>query len=74
MAKQFDNTNTFTLWKNEDKRSEKAPDYSGTVNINGTEYKIAGWKKTTAGGKVLLSGRVTPPENQPEQQHQEDPF
>lgn len=77
MAKTYDKTNTLELWKNE-KKNQRSPDYSGTVNIDGKEYKVAVWEKELRGGKIVLSGPVTPADakrqEQPEQQHHEDPF
>lgn len=53
----FDNTNRFVLFTNKDKKNPKGPDYSGTVNIGGTEYKLAGWIQQGRMGK-FVSGRV----------------
>ena len=35
------------LFPNDKKGNEKAPDYKGTVLINGELTEIAAWKKTT---------------------------
>ena len=40
---EYDNRNTFTLFVNDKKGNEKAPDRSGTLNVDGVEYYIDGW-------------------------------
>jgi uncharacterized protein (DUF736 family) len=36
-----------------EKKSEAAPDYTGQLNVDGTMYRIAGWKKTGKNGNWL---------------------
>lgn len=54
--------NSGALFDNaESKTSEKAPDYSGTANVNGVEVKIAGWIQEGQNGKKgFLSLKFTP--------------
>jgi hypothetical protein len=40
-----DYTNTGALFTNDKKGNDKAPDYKGKINLNGTDYDLAGWKK-----------------------------
>jgi uncharacterized protein (DUF736 family) len=54
---KYDNTNRFTLFTN-DKKADKHPDYRGEINVNGIEYKLSAWKKTSSKGVVYLSGSV----------------
>jgi len=42
------------LFLEEDKRSENAPDYKGTINIDGKIIRIAAWKNETKSGKEML--------------------
>jgi uncharacterized protein (DUF736 family) len=59
MAGKYDNTNTFVLFQNDKKGNPKAPDYTGTVNVNGEDFEAAGWKKvSTKDGKTFMSGRL----------------
>jgi uncharacterized protein (DUF736 family) len=54
----YDNTNSGVLFRNE-KQNEKQPDYRGKVDINGTEYKLAGWvRKSKTNGDTFLSLKV----------------
>lgn len=64
---EFDNTNRGSLFKNEKKTEEKHPDMSGSININGTEYWISGWKKTSKAGTGFISLSVRPKQEQTRQ-------
>lgn len=50
---QYDNTNRGILSKNENKSSEKHPDLSGSLNVNGVDYWLSGWTKVGKNGKFL---------------------
>ena len=45
MAKEFDNTNRGSLWKNDGKVQDSQPDFRGDLNVNGQEYWVSGWKR-----------------------------
>jgi uncharacterized protein (DUF736 family) len=47
--------NTGSLFANTEKRSENFPDYSGSVRIEGADWWISGWRKTSKDGKTFLS-------------------
>ena len=51
--KQYDNTNTGLLAKNEKKAAEMHPDYTGSINVGGTEYWLSAWLKTGKDGGKL---------------------
>lgn len=54
----YENTNSGALFANADKRSEKAPDYTGTMNFEGKEVRLAGWIRESKTGKKFLSIKV----------------
>jgi hypothetical protein len=55
--KQFDETNRWSLFPEENKKSDNGPDYTGEVDIGGTKYRLAGWKRVSKkSGKKFLSG------------------
>lgn len=61
-AKKFDETNRWKLFRNEEKRSENSPDFSGELNINGELYWMDGWVKEGQ-TKRFFSGTIKPKKN-----------
>jgi hypothetical protein len=55
---EYDKTNTFALFDNDDKQSEKHADKTGYVNINGKEYWLNGWNRANG----VIGGSVKPKE------------
>jgi uncharacterized protein (DUF736 family) len=58
----YDNTNSGTLFPAEDKKSEKSPDFTGKLNVEGKEYRLSAWKKTSKAGKKFLSVSIQQPQ------------
>ena len=50
--------NSGVLFKNNDKKTEKHPDYKGNLNVEGVEYFFDAWKKVSAKGDTFLSVSV----------------
>jgi hypothetical protein len=46
------------LFENTKKAKEKQPDWRGKVRLNGKDYDLVFWIKTSAKGTTFLSGRV----------------
>lgn len=67
---EFDNTNRATMFINDKKTEEKHPDWSGTLNVEGKEYWISGWKKVSKGGKPFLSLSIREKQEQTRQSSQ----
>jgi hypothetical protein len=59
----YDNTNRWTLNKNDRKEKETHPDYKGSINVNGVDYWLDGWIKEGANGK-FISGSLKPKDQQ----------
>jgi hypothetical protein len=57
----YDNTNRWTLNKNDRKEKDTHPDYKGSLNVDGVDYWIDGWIKEGANGK-FISGSLKPKE------------
>ncbi len=57
---EYDNRNTFALFRNNRKQKETHPDFNGTFyDDNGREYYIDAWSKTPKnGGEKFLSGKI----------------
>ena len=54
----YDNTNTGALFPNDKGDNPKRPDFKGTINVNGTDYNVSGWRQESKGGKKYLSLRL----------------
>jgi len=52
---EYDKTNRGVLFKQTDKTNEKAPDYKGSFNYKGNEFKIAAWVKISKAGNSFIS-------------------
>jgi uncharacterized protein (DUF736 family) len=55
-----DNTNQGALFKNDKQGNERWPDYRGQINVNGTEYWISAWLKSSKAGQKYMSLSVQP--------------
>jgi hypothetical protein len=54
----YDNTNRWVLFKQDDRPSDRHPEYTGTLNVEGTEYWINAWVKTSKNGVKFFSGSI----------------
>ena len=62
MAEQYDNTNSFALFKNE-KSQDNQPDYTGNITLEGgKEMRLAAWIRESKSGLKFLSGRLSEPQ------------
>lgn len=58
---EYNNTDRGVLYRNENKTSENHPDYSGSVNVSGTDFWLSGWlKESKKNGKKFFSLSVRP--------------
>jgi len=56
----YDNTNSGALFQNDRKAKETHADYNGSINVDGKEFWLNGWKKTSKKGKSYLSLSIQP--------------
>lgn len=54
----YDNTNTGALFKAKERATDKHPEYTGTINIDGREYWLAGWVNEAKSGQKYFSLKV----------------
>lgn len=54
-----------SLFDNDRKEKETQPDFTGSINVNGTIYWISAWKEMTGSGKRKLSLSVKEQEERP---------
>jgi hypothetical protein len=77
---EYDNTDRGVLYRNENKTSDTHPDYSGSVNVAGTDFWLSGWlKESKKDGKKFFSLSVRPkgdtkPVNKPVKTAEHDDF
>ena len=56
---EYDNTNSGVLFANKYKEDgDSRPDFVGSLDVDGTEYRLAGWKNTSKAGKRYISVKV----------------
>ena len=61
---EYDNTNRGSIWKNDKKETDKHPDFTGSLNVNGEDFWVSAWKrKADANPKApALSFSIKPKE------------
>lgn len=62
MAIEWDNTNRGALFTNKRKEKDTHPSFTGRLNVDGKEYWLSAWGKTSKAGEKFLSLSVAPVE------------
>lgn len=57
---QYDNTGRGALFKNDQKASDKHPDYKGQANVDGVDCWVDAWIKTAESGRKYMSLSIKP--------------
>ena len=52
---EYDNTNSGAIFVNNKKTTDNHPDRTGSLNVEGVEYWIKGWLKTSKTGDKFMS-------------------
>jgi uncharacterized protein (DUF736 family) len=52
---EYDNTNRGSLFKNGKKETDKHPDYTGKINVGGTDFYLSSWIKESKAGEKYMS-------------------
>ena len=56
----YDNTNRGVLFRNDKRETDNHPEYTGKIDVNGTEYRLAAWvKESSKDGKKFFSLAVS---------------
>ena len=42
---EYDKTNRGAIWGNDKKETERHPDFTGSLNVEGKEYWVSAWKR-----------------------------
>jgi hypothetical protein len=56
---EFDNTNRGVLFRAKEKKTDKHPDYTGSINVGGKDYYLSAWLKDSKAGQKYFSMAVT---------------
>jgi hypothetical protein len=73
---EYDNRNRGALFRNDDKdpNDDKERDYSGTLDVEGTEYWLSGWVRTSKkSGKKYLNLSIKPKVEKPAESEKKSP-
>ncbi len=54
----YDNTNSGALFKNDKKKTSSHPDYTGQLDVEGTEYWLSAWINKSAAGKTYMKIKI----------------
>ena len=60
MTQQYDNTNRGALFRNNRKEQDSQPDHTGSINVDGKEYYLNAWIKTSKSGDKFFSLSIKP--------------
>lgn len=55
MSKQYDNNMRGVLFKNDDKQTDKHPDYTGSCQISGVDFWMSAWLNEAESGRKYMS-------------------
>ncbi len=59
---EYDKTNKGVLFRNNEKgEGDKKPDYTGKLNVNGKDFRLAGWIRESKTGTKFLSIAISEP-------------
>lgn len=67
---EYDNTNRGILFRETKKKSDKAPDYTGKIDVNGHEFRLAGWIKDGRNNTKFLSLSLSEPQEKKQEASQ----
>lgn len=69
MSQEYDNKGTGVIFFEDDKKSDKHPDFKGSMtDLDGKEFWVSGWKKVSKNGKKLISLKIESKDSQKKEQ------
>tara|TARA_R100000687_G_C6338174_1_gene112955 strand:+ start:231 stop:557 length:327 start_codon:yes stop_codon:yes gene_type:complete len=57
---QWDKEGQGKLWNNDKKESDKQPDFTGSLVLDGVKYSLAGWNNVSKAGDTYIGVRIKP--------------
>ena len=73
MAQEYDNELSGVIFRQEEKKTDKSPDYWGKCQVDQVEYKLSGWIKEGKKGK-FISFELTPADEQQQPRRESPPM
>ena len=73
MSQQYDDTNRGFAMLNKQKKTDKHPDWTGKLDVDGVSHRFAAWKRTTKKGEPLLSFSIERADEQGAQRDRRGP-
>ena len=74
MSEKYDNTNSGVLFKNDEKaEGDKKPNYTGKLNVQGKDWRLAAWVRESKSGTKFLSLSLSEPKEKQSKPQAEDP-
>jgi len=64
--KQYSDELRFALFKNDKKGNERAPEYKGSIVVDGKKYWMSAWLREAKSGQKYMSGSVQLAESPPQ--------
>lgn len=64
--KEYDNTNRGVLFPNDKQGNDARPDYTGKINVDGVEKRLAAWVTESKSGNVSQFLKITVSDFQPQ--------
>lgn len=58
---EYDNTNSGVLFRDTKRTNDKAPEYTGKLDVGGKEYRLAAWLKESKSGTKFFSLKISEP-------------
>jgi len=58
MKEEYDNRNRISIFKNDKEDNPRRPDYTGTLNADGSDYYVSLWIRESKKGTKYMSGEV----------------
>ena len=57
---EYDNTNRGVLFKAKDRKSDKHPEYTGSMNVDGADHWLSAWVNESKAGQKYFSLSIKP--------------
>lgn len=75
----YDNTNSGLMYRSDNRKSDKHPEFTGSINVDGVEYWLSAWvNEGKPGGKLegkkYFSIKLNPKEKKAEPMKYDQPY